>query len=268
MTQTAEIVLIDLGALYWRSWLATKSQFISMTQVIDKCEHFSGIYNHVIVCADSPKNWRYDVTATLEREKQYKANRPKKDPEAVLNLQATEERLAQMGYPVVKCEGYEADDVIATLVAQAWARTVHIYSDDKDLYQLISSTCTMITRGGNMGADECMRKFGVYPSMIREWLAIMGDSADNVEGCPRVGGVKAALLLHKFGSVESIKKATFDELTALPGIGKAVAEGIAEWDPEIALELVSLKTNCPIGIGDFLKKAENLSPFKAPWGQR
>ena len=120
-----ENALLDLGSEFWRTWFATRSQVDTMARCIDRCDFLARKYACVIVCADSPTNWRHEITAELPKEQQYKANRPRKDPESVLCLKATEARLEELGYPVIKCDGYEADDVIATLASQSNGRSLN-----------------------------------------------------------------------------------------------------------------------------------------------
>lgn len=247
-----ELLLIDLGSMFWRRWFTSRSQVTTLVEVVNRIEFLASQYEYLVVCADSPSNWRYELTDHLERESQYKANRPRKDPEAVLTLTDTEERLAELGYPVARCDGYEADDVIATLVKQSDCQT-YIHSDDKDLFQLISPRVTQLTHGGEMDPDACVRKFGVPPRQMRELIAITGDGSDNISGCPRVGPGKAALLLRAFGSVEGIKAADVADLLDLPGIGPAVASSIEDWDPKLAMELVRLADDCPVNLQELVR---------------
>lgn len=247
-----DLLLVDLGSLFWRKWFATRSQIDTMRDVIDRIDFLALDFPSVIVCADSPKNWRHEVTAHLERSAQYKANRPRKEPEAVLSLVAVQERLTALGYPVIERDGYEADDVIATLARQANGRCVHVLSEDKDLFQLIGPCATQITRGGHMTRDECMRKFGIHPGQMHDWLALVGDLSDNVPGCPGVGPGKGAALLAEFGSIAGIQAATDDELLALRGIGPTIVGNLRAWDPEMALKLTSLSEVPGVNISEIL----------------
>lgn len=244
-----ELLLIDLGSLYWRKWFALRSQMMTLSEVVNRVDFMAKQYEYVVVCADSPTNWRTKITAELEPEKRYKANRPRKEPEAILTLTDTEERLAEIGYPVVKCDGYEADDVIAALVRQSACPTF-ISSEDKDLYQLIDSRVTQLTLAGEMTPDACKRKFGVYPEKIRDLIALIGDASDNIAGCPKVGQVIGGTLLDTFGSIEGIKTAPREELLKVRKVGATIADNIAAWDPTVALELVRLATDCPVNLAE------------------
>lgn len=249
-----DILLVDLGSVYWRHWFSTRSQFAAFDSTINDLDWHATEYQAVIVCADSPRNWRHDLTESLDKEKRYKANRPPKAQEAVVVLVDLQQKLAELGYPVALCDGYEADDVIATLAKQASPREVDILSEDKDLYQLISSTVRIKTRAGVMTVDECLRKFGVGPAQMRDLLAIIGDSSDNIDGCPKVGPMKAAALLAAFGNIDAICAADPDDLSAIKGIGNTIAASIAWWDPTLATQLVSLTFDCPVSIDELLRK--------------
>jgi 5'-3' exonuclease len=93
-------------------------------------------------------------------------------------------------------EGYEADDLIATLVRPPAV----IWSTDKDLAQLVTDEITL----GRDGPAEVMAKFGVRPDQIADLLGLAGDATDNIPGVPGIGRKTAARLLGKFGSVENI----------------------------------------------------------------
>jgi DNA polymerase-1 len=247
---TEDIILVDLGSLYWRHWFARRSQFYAFSRTIDQLDYYAGIYPSVIVCADSPRNWRHDVTAELDKEKQYKANRPRKDPEAIATLEDLQVKIPELGYPLASQYNYEADDLIATLCAQAGEREVAIASEDKDLMQLVSDTVCQMTQAGVMTPAEVERKFGVPPGKIRDLLAIIGDNADNVEGCPKVGPVKAAMLLERFGDLRGICAASVDDLIEIPGIGKTLAANITWWDSTMAVKLVSLRNDCAVELDE------------------
>lgn len=250
--QDNDLLLVDLGSLFWRKWFATRSQIDTMRDVLDRIDYLALDYPAVIVCADSPKNWRHEVTAHLEKPAQYKANRPRKDPEAVLTLIATQGRLVELGYPVIERDGFEADDVIATLAKQARGRCVHILSEDKDLFQLIGQNITQLTKGGHLTDEECVRKFGIKPVQMHDWLAIVGDVADNVPGCPGVGPGKGAALLMQFGDLAGVFLATDEELLGVPGIGQKTLDSIREWDPGMALQLTSLSDVPDVNISNIL----------------
>lgn len=142
----------------------------------------------------------------LSRLPTYKAQRePMPDP---LRAQFVDiERYLELaGVRSIRMEGQEADDVIATL-ASAASSDVLMATSDKDLYQLINDRVFMIApskAGSKMGSAEVFEKTGVRPEKIVEWLALTGDTVDNIPGVPGVGPKTAAKLLSQFGSLENL----------------------------------------------------------------
>ena len=136
----------------------------------------------------------------------YKAQRePMPDP---LRAQFAdiERYLDLAGVCSIRMEGQEADDVIATLTAAA-PSGVLIATSDKDLYQLIDDRVFMISpskAGAKIGCEEVFEKTGVQPEKIVEWLALTGDTVDNIPGVPGIGPKTAAKLLAQFGSLENL----------------------------------------------------------------
>ena len=118
------------------------------------------------------------------------------------------ECIRAMGWPLLEVEGVEADDVIASLVAQAQAEGVRtlISSGDKDLTQLVDPLVTMVNTMSNETFDEAgvTAKFGVLPSQIVDYLTLIGDSVDNIPGVDKVGPKTAAKWLQQFGTLEAI----------------------------------------------------------------
>src|SRR5690606_7465585 len=130
-------------------------QVYAYSETLDKVEWLSSGYPETIICTDSPRNWRHALTETLEPDRQYKANRPKKPKESIVALEDVQRRLGVMGYPVAYVENYEADDLIATLCHQAFLDPVRILSEDKDLFQLLGPTVTQLTKGGEITPAGC-----------------------------------------------------------------------------------------------------------------
>jgi DNA polymerase-1 len=267
------ILLIDVGHIYWTAWHATQESaqdaYSSTYEAIMACHRN---WAHCIVCIDSPRNWRHDISPD------YKANRKPKPQAAVDGLVDVIDRVRANGVPVAGADGYEADDVIATLVAQSWLHRVVIRSDDKDLAQLVSEDVSLwCTRSPALrGPAEVQAKYGVPPHQIRDLLALWGDASDNIQGCPKVGQGKATTLLQKFGSLrgmwdaidEYVKAETAWEAdTSLPrpvspldgiaGFGSVTKENIMKWDGTQAVHLVSLKTVPGLSLDALLGKTQD-----------
>ncbi len=171
----------------------------------------------------------------------YKANRPPPPEDLASQIERVKELIAGFEIPAFGLDAHEADDVIATVAAWAEREGIKlvIVSADKDLLQLVSPTCVMYDtmREKVFGVDETVEKFGVPPTQVRDLLALMGDSSDNVPGVPGVGPKTAATLLKEHGSFDDIFK-------ALPTFTKKKLKEKLEANEELARvsrELVSLR---------------------------
>ncbi len=157
-----------------------------------------------------PSHWVvvFDLGAPahrLELLPTYKAQRDEMPGELAGQFPAINEYLAASNIPSLMREGVEADDLIATLAARTGGERVHIATADKDMFQLVGGAVGIVSltkAGERMGRDEVKAKTGVWPEQIVAWLALMGDSADNIPGVPGVGPKTAAKLLEQFGSLE------------------------------------------------------------------
>jgi DNA polymerase-1 len=155
-----------------------------------------------------------------------------------------------LGWPVLAIPGVEADDVIATLVKMARAKDweVVIYSADKDIMQLIGDHVSMIDalHAKTYTRDEVIKKMGVPPEQIPDFLALTGDTSDNIPGLKGVGDKTAAGLLEKYGSLQAL----IDANPIVPRI--ATKQPFS--DPEqlervrISRELVELKRDVPLPV--------------------
>lgn len=138
----------------------------------------------------------------------YKANRPPPPPDLSIQIERIVELVTAWGMNPIGIPGYEADDIIATCVVRARAAglKVVIVSADKDLLQLIDDETVMYDtmRGTIYGRKETIDRMGVPPEQVRDLLALMGDSSDNIPGVPSVGQKTAAKFLGKYGSLEGI----------------------------------------------------------------
>ena len=139
---------------------------------------------------------------------QYKANRAKAPQDLELQLPIAIEWIKQMGFINLSCEGYEADDVIASLssLAQKKGLSTQIISHDKDLYQLIDEHIYLLdpVKNKEIHQEECFEKFGVYPKNFIDYQSLVGDSSDNVPGVKGIGAKSATKLIEKFENLENI----------------------------------------------------------------
>jgi DNA polymerase-1 len=156
----------------------------------------------IVVFDKGSKSFRNDMYD------QYKANRLEPPEDLVPQFPLVRDAARAFGVPVVEQEGFEADDIIATYARQAVAegRPVCIISSDKDLMQLIGDGIEMYDpmKAKAIDAAEVEAKFGVGPELVRDVLALAGDSSDNVPGIPGIGVKTAAQLLQQFGDLEGL----------------------------------------------------------------
>ncbi len=148
-------------------------------------------------------------TIRKEIDPNYKANRPAPPEDLKKQLPVAIDLIEKMGFPKLEIEGYEADDVIAAITQCAKAQNikVKIVSHDKDLYQLIDDDKVVLydpMKKIDINEEKCLEKFGVKPSQIVDYLAIVGDSADNIPGVKGIGAKGATKLLKEFNSLQEI----------------------------------------------------------------
>ncbi len=170
---------------------------------------------NIAVVFDAPgKTFRDDLYSD------YKANRPPMPEDLRPQIEPLIQAIEAIGMPVVRIKGVEADDVIGTLAKQAAAdgRETVISTSDKDMAQLVNEHVTLVNTMSNttMDSDGVFEKFGVTPDQIIDYLALVGDSADNIPGVPGVGPKTAAKWLAEHGDLDSIK-ANADEVPGKVG---------------------------------------------------
>jgi len=140
--------------------------------------------------------------------KEYKANRPPMPEELAAQIMPLHDILSAMGFPLLVVPGVEADDVIGTLAMQATSLKVDtiISTGDKDMAQLVNEHVSLVNTMTETVSDEAgvLDKFGVRPDRIIDYLALIGDKADNIPGVPKVGPKTAVKWLTEYGSMKNI----------------------------------------------------------------
>ena len=155
-----------------------------------------------IVFDTKSKNHRHDLFPA------YKANRPEMPPDLAQQIEPLHAIIRALGITVIAVEGVEADDVIGTLAHQAreQGRSVIISTGDKDFAQLVSEEITLVNTMSDSVLDRqgVIDKFGVPPEHIVDYLALMGDTVDNIPGVDKVGPKTALKWLQTYGSLDGI----------------------------------------------------------------
>jgi DNA polymerase-1 len=176
----------------------------------------------------------------------YKATRPPPPDDLQIQMRRANEIVDAFAIPVLRQQGVEADDLIATAVRRAHEQKLKtvILGADKDLMQLVSSDVIMwdTMRDRVFGVPEVEERYGVKVSQLRDLLALMGDSSDNIPGVPHVGPKTGRDLLLEFGTLENVY-ASLDSITK-----KSLRENLAAHREQAFLsqQLVTLKDDCPI----------------------
>lgn len=184
-----------------------------------------------------------------ELDARYKAHRPAAPSELAVQIRRCHEFIEAYRIPSFSAEGYEADDVLASLVQAAIAKDLRVVicSSDKDLMQLVGDRCIMWDpmRDKVYGPAEVEEKWGVPPAQLRDLLALVGDTSDNVPGVPGVGPKTAADLIKQHGDIDGI-------YAHLDGIKRdKLRESLraAKDDAYLSRQLVTLRCDdCPVTI--------------------
>ena len=264
------IFLIDAYALIYRSYFA----FIKRPLTNAAGENTSAPFGFTRFLLDIRENFDPDYLAVVFdagvsfrdiEYPEYKATREKMPDDLRASLGRIRDILEGFNDPVVELEGYEADDVIGTLAMKAIDQGLEavIVSGDKDFYQLIGPGIHLLNpgRGGATGVasewvteDNASDKFGIPPSQVADYLALVGDSSDNVPGAPGIGQKTAESLLQHYEDIEELI-AHAEELKP-PRASKSLQENAEKvrlskrlvtimTDLDVQLDLESLKVQEP-----------------------
>jgi len=178
----------------------------------------------------------------------YKANRDETPQELLEQIPLVKRLLEAMRIPVLEYERYEADDVIGTLACQARNEGMEavIVSSDKDMLQLVGNGVTMLNPAkddATYDRDGVKEFMGVWPEQVADFLALVGDSVDNIPGVPGIGKKGAADLLEKYGSVAGL-------LEHLEELKPKQRTGIEEGREVLAMSqrLATIATDVPLGV--------------------
>ena len=251
-----KLFLLDAYALIYRAYYA----LIKSPRINSKGFNTSAILGFVNTLEDVLKKEApthigvaFDPSGPTFRHeayKEYKAQR-EETPEAIkLSVPIIKDIIRAYRIPILEVPGFEADDVIGTLATEAGKRGIKTYmmTPDKDYGQLVSENVFMYRpKYGDkefdvMGVNEVKAKFNIEsPAQVIDMLGLMGDSSDNIPGCPGVGEKTAQKLISQFGSIENLLENT----SQLTGAVKAKVESNIE-KIRFSKFLATIKTDVPI----------------------
>ena len=192
---------------------------------------------HIAVVFDaSGKTFRNDLYP------EYKANRPPMPDELRAQIEPILNAVRAMGLPLLRVGNVEADDVIGTLCRQGEAAgmSVLVSTSDKDMAQLVSDKVTLVDTMSDklLDRDGVKAKFDVFPEQIVDYLALMGDSSDNIPGVPRVGAKTAAKWLNLYDSADGI----IENAEAIKGkVGDSLRDNIDSL--KLSRDLATIRTD-------------------------
>ena len=268
-----KLFLLDAYALIYRAYFA----FIRAPRINSKGLNTSAILGFVNTLEDVLKREQpthiavaFDPAGPTFRHEAfeaYKAQREKTPEDIKTAVPIIKDLLKAYNIPIYEVMGYEADDVIGTLAKQAAAQGFEVYmlTPDKDYGQLVEDHIYMYRPRHNggyevMGVPEVLAKYGLNSqSQVIDLLGLMGDSSDNIPGCPGVGEKTAVKLLQEFGSIDGLLANTH----ALKGALKTKIENNVE-QIKFSRFLATIKTDVPIALNeeDLLRKEPNAEALR------
>ncbi|MBH2707760.1 DNA polymerase I [Serratia marcescens] len=205
--------------------------------------------SHVAVVFDAKgKTFRDELFA------EYKSHRPPMPDDLRAQIEPLHSMVKAMGLPLLVTPGVEADDVIGTLALEAEkaGHAVLISTGDKDMAQLVTPNVTLINTMNNtiLGPQEVCDKYGIPPELIIDFLALMGDSSDNIPGVPGVGEKTAQALLQGIGGLDALY-GNLESIATLSFRGAKTMAAKLEQNKEVAYlsyKLATIKTDVELDL--------------------
>ena len=208
------LFLIDATAFCYRAFYAVRGLSTSFGQPTGAIYGFINMLNKVIkenkpvyiaACFDVSRD-----TFRTKKFAEYKIQRPPMPDDLSSQMPLIKEVIAGYGIKILEKEGFEADDIIATLSKRAKAKGMHtvIVTSDKDILQLVDKDTEVYSpykdEGVTYDENKVRERFGVSPKQIADLISLMGDSVDNIPGIPGIGEKTASVLIQEFGSVDKL----------------------------------------------------------------
>ncbi len=265
-TDQKTLYLVDGSSLFYRAYFA----FIRNPLINSSGENISATYGYVNSLLKLIRDEKPDYLAVVFDTKEptfrhkmydeYKSTRAKMPEELAEQIPRIREATEALNIPHFELIGYEADDIIGTFAVKGEKEGLKVYcvTGDKDYFQLVSDNIFIYypKPGGDspvkMGREEVKLKFGVYPELVIDKLALMGDASDNIPGVPGVGPKTADGLLEQFGDLDTVLK-DWEQIKA-KGVRQKI--GANHDKATLSKELVTIELNVPLEfkISDVIKK--------------
>src|SRR3989344_5065726 len=208
----SRLFLIDAHALCYRAFYAIKNLSTSYGQATNAVFGFTSTLKKILkdykpqylaVCFDTGKK-----THRQEKFAEYKIQRPSMPDDLISQLPLIREVVTAFRLPIFEMDGFEADDVIATLATKVPQNNLDIVivSGDKDMMQLLNDRVKMyhMRKETIIDSKEAKEMLGIDPKLISDFLGLAGDQTDNIPGVLGIGEVTARMLINEFGTVENI----------------------------------------------------------------
>jgi DNA polymerase-1 len=246
------IILVDGSSYLYRAYHALPPLTNSKNQPTGAIKGVISMIKKILIDhPESPLAVVFDAkgkTFRHEMYSEYKANRPPMPEDLVQQIEPIHKIISLMGIQLIMIPGVEADDVIGTLAEQAREKKLNtvISTGDKDMTQLVCENVSVVNTmsGELLNENGVLKKFGVGPALITDYLALIGDKSDNVPGVDKVGPKTAVKWLNEYNDIEGIKK----NAESIGGkVGENLRSSIEMLD--LAHELVRIKTDVPLDVG-------------------
>ena len=246
------IILVDGSSYLYRAYHALPPLTTSKNQPTGAIKGVISMIKKILIDhPESPLAVVFDAKGKTFRHdmySEYKANRPPMPEDLVQQIEPIHQIITLMGIKLIMIPGVEADDVIGTLAEQARRKRLDtvISTGDKDMTQLVCKNVSVVNTmsGELLNESGVLKKFGVEPKYITDYLALIGDKSDNVPGVEKVGPKTAVKWLDEFGDIDGIK-------SNAESIGGKVGENLrASLETlDLAHQLVKIKTDVELDLG-------------------
>ena len=246
------IILVDGSSYLYRAYHALPPLTTSKNQPTGAIKGVISMIKKILIDhPESPLAVVFDAKGKTFRHdmySEYKANRPPMPEDLVQQIEPIHQIITLMGIKLIMIPGVEADDVIGTLAEQARQKRLDtvISTGDKDMTQLVCKNVSVVNTmsGELLNESGVLKKFGVEPKYITDYLALIGDKSDNVPGVEKVGPKTAVKWLDEFGDIDGIK-------SNAESIGGKVGENLrASLETlDLAHQLVKIKTDVDLDLG-------------------